>query len=102
MQTNPQVHDLLQINHASLGSRNMAEPSWVRKTMLDCPWVVVLRGQSTFGHIAVGVRGDRRSDRWAASCGKSLVRDIVRPEELLLRDGNAQRTPALRALWEMR
>jgi phosphoribosyl-dephospho-CoA transferase len=101
MQTNPQVHDLLQINHASLGSGNAAEPSWVRQTILDCPWVVVLRAQSAFGHIAVGVRGDRRSDRWAACCEKSLVRDIVRPEELLWRDRDAQRTPALRALQKM-
>jgi phosphoribosyl-dephospho-CoA transferase len=29
------------------------------------------------------------------------VREIVRPEELLLRDSGAQRTPALRALQEM-
>jgi phosphoribosyl-dephospho-CoA transferase len=99
---NPQVHDLLQINHASLGLGNVAEPSWVRQTILDCPWVVVRRSQPAFGHIAVGVRGDRRGDRWAASCEKSLVRDIVRPEQLLLLDSDARRRPALRALWEMR
>jgi len=76
---NPQVHDLLQINQASLGLGNAAEPSWVRQTMLDCPWVVVRRSQSAFGLIAVGVRGDNRSDRWAASCQKSLVRQIEDP-----------------------
>jgi phosphoribosyl-dephospho-CoA transferase len=101
MTNNPQVHDLLHINRASLGSGCAAEPSWVRQTLLDCPWVAVRRAQSAFGHIAIGVRGDRRSDRWAASCERSLVRDIVRPEELLLRDSDAQRTPALRALQEM-
>jgi phosphoribosyl-dephospho-CoA transferase len=98
---NPQVHDLLQIHPASLDSGCAAEPSWVRQTLLDCPWVVVRRAQLAFGLIAVGVRGDSRSDRWAASCEKSLVREIVRPEELLLRDSDAQRTPALRALQEM-
>jgi phosphoribosyl-dephospho-CoA transferase len=98
---NPQVHDLLQIHRGSVRSEFAAEPSWVRQTMLNCPWVVVRRAQSEFGHIAVGVRGDSRSDRWAASCEKSLVREIVRPEELLLRDSDAQRTPALRALQEM-
>jgi phosphoribosyl-dephospho-CoA transferase len=101
---NPQVHDLLQINRAPLGSGCAAEPSWVRQTMLDCPWVVVRRAQSAFGLIAVGVRGDSRRDRWAASCEKSLVREIVRPEELLLRDrtsNDVRRTPALRALQEM-
>ena len=101
MTSNPQVHDLLHINRASLGSGCAAEPSWVRQTLLDCPWVVVRRAQSAFGHIAVGVGGDSRSDRWAASCEMSLVREIVRPEELLLRDSDAQRTPALRALQEM-
>jgi phosphoribosyl-dephospho-CoA transferase len=101
MHSNPQVHDLLQIDRRSLISRCTGEPSWVKETLLECPWVVVRRAQSAFGHIAVGVRGDRRSDRWAASCEKRLVRDIVRPEELLLRDRKAQRTPALRALQEM-
>ena len=101
---NPQVHDLLQINRTSVSSGFANEPSWVRQTMLDCPWVVVRRAQSSFGRLAVGVRGDSRSERWAASCEKSLVREIVRPEELLLRDrtsNDVRRTPALRALEEM-
>ena len=101
---NPQVHDLLQINRTSVSSEFANEPSWVRQTILDCPWVVVRRVQSPFGHIAVGVRGDSRSDRWAASCEKSLVREIVRPEELLLRNRTStdvRRTPALRTLQEM-
>jgi len=101
---NPHVHDLLQVDRASVNSEFAAEPSWVRQTMLDCPWVVVRRVQPPFGLIAVGVRGDSRSDRWAASCEKSLVREMVRPEELLLRDrtsNDARRTPALRALQEM-
>jgi phosphoribosyl-dephospho-CoA transferase len=101
---NPQVHDLLQINRTSVSSGFANKPSWVRQTMLDCPWVVVRRAQSSFGRLAVGVRGDSRSERWAASCEKSLVREIVRPEELLLRDrtsNDVRRTPALRALEEM-
>jgi phosphoribosyl-dephospho-CoA transferase len=101
---NPQVHDLLQIHRASLDSGCAAEPSWVRHTLLDCPWVVVRRAQSAFALIAVGVRGDSRSERWAASCEKSLVSEMVRPEELRLRDrtsNGVRRTPALRALQEM-
>jgi phosphoribosyl-dephospho-CoA transferase len=101
---NPQVHDLLQINRTSVSSGFANEPSWVRQTMLDCPWVVVRRAQSSFGRLAVGVRGDSRSERWAASCEKSLVREIVRPEELFLRDrtsNDVRRTPALRALEEL-
>jgi phosphoribosyl-dephospho-CoA transferase len=51
--------------------------------------------------IAVGVRGDNRNERWAASCEKSLVREIVRPEELLHTATDVRRTPAIRSLPEM-
>jgi phosphoribosyl-dephospho-CoA transferase len=101
---NPQVHDLLQIDRASVNSEFAAEPSWVKQAMLECPWVVVRRAQATSGLIAVGVRGDSRGERWAASCNKSLVREIVQPHKLLLRDRNSndtRRTPALRALQQM-
>jgi phosphoribosyl-dephospho-CoA transferase len=104
MHSNPQVHDLLQIDRPSLISGCTGEPSWVRRALLDCPWVVVRRAQAASGLIAVGVRGDSRSDRWAASCEKSLVREMVRPEQLLVRDRTSNeipRTPALRALQEM-
>jgi phosphoribosyl-dephospho-CoA transferase len=95
------VHDLLQIDHASLSSECAAEPSWVRQTMLACPWVVVRRPQALAGFIAVGVRGKNRSERWAASCEMAMVTEIMRPEELLRTSSNVGRTPALRALQEM-
>jgi phosphoribosyl-dephospho-CoA transferase len=101
---NPLVHDLLQIDRASANPEFAADPSWVKQTMLDCPWVVVRRDQAASGLIAVGVRGDSRGERWAASCNKSLVRKIVRPDELLLRNrttNDTRRTPALRALQQM-
>jgi phosphoribosyl-dephospho-CoA transferase len=101
MHSNPQVHDLLHIDRPSLISGCTGEPPWVRRALLDCPWVVVRRAQAAPGLMAVGVRGDSRSERWATSCEKSLVREIVRPEDLLLRDCAARRTPALRALQEM-
>src|SRR5882757_3903073 len=99
-----EVHDLLQIDHASLNSECAAEPSWVRQTMLNCPWVVVRRSQAASDFIAIGVRGENRSERWAASCEKTMVREILRPEDLLLRDRNSndvRRTPARRALQAM-
>jgi phosphoribosyl-dephospho-CoA transferase len=98
---NPQVHDLLQIDYSSLSSGCGAEPSWVRQTMLNCPWVVVRRSQTASDFVAVGVRGENRSERWAASCEKSLVREIVRPEELLRTSSDVRRKPALRSLQEM-
>lgn len=104
MQSNPQVHDLLQIDRPSLISGCTREPSWVRRALLDCPWVVVRRAQAASERIPIGVRGDRRRERWAASCETKLVREIVRPEELLRLDhtsNDVRRTPALRALQEM-
>ena len=98
---NPQVHDLLRIDHASLNSGCAAEPSWVRQTMLDCPWVVVRRSQAASDFVAVGVRGERRSERWAASCEKTMVREIARPEELRRTSSDVRRMPALRSLQEM-
>src|SRR5882757_2448287 len=97
----PQVHDLLQIDPASIRPGCAAEPSWVRQTMLDCPWVVVRRSQTASDFVAVGVRGERRSERWAASCEKTMVREIARPEELRRTSSDVRRTPALRSLQEM-
>jgi phosphoribosyl-dephospho-CoA transferase len=99
MHSNPQVHDLLQINRPSLMCTG--EPSWVRQTLLECPWVVVRRAQAAPGLIAVGVRGNARSERWAANCERSLISKIVRPEELLP-SNDVRRTPARRALQQMK
>ena len=79
----PQVHDLLQIDPALPISGCVAEPTWVKKTLLGYPWVVVLRAQTLFHRIAIGVRGAARSERWGAFCDGSQVRTIVRPEQLL-------------------
>jgi phosphoribosyl-dephospho-CoA transferase len=104
MHSSPQVNDLLQIDRPSLISRCTGEPSWVGETLLECPWVVVRRAQAPSGLIAVGVRGNTRNERWAASCEQGLVSKIVRPEELLRRDrtsNDVRRTPARRILQEM-
>jgi phosphoribosyl-dephospho-CoA transferase len=61
--------------------------------------VVVLRAQTSFGRIAIGVRGAARSERWGAFCDGGKVRTIVRPEQLL---PSSCRTPALRTLYEIR
>ena len=98
----PQVHDLLRINRhiPKLGMRGR---TILGKTDNDR---LPLGGGSPFSScfwlIAIGVRGHSRSERWAAFCEKSLVRKIVRPEELLDRTSNdVRRMPALRTLQEM-
>src|ERR1700728_3838775 len=95
----PRVHDLLQIDPALLTSGCGAEPHWVQETLVVCPWVVVRRAQTSVGGIAVGVRGATRSELWGAFCHEKQVRTIAAPERLL---PSSCRTPALRALQEMR
>src|SRR5271170_6323101 len=95
----PWVHDLLQIDPALLTSGCGAEPHWVQETLVVCPWVVVRRAQTSFGRIAIGVRGAARSERWGAFCHEKQVRTIAPPEQLLL---SICRTPALRTLHEIR
>ena len=95
----PQVHDLLQIDPAFFPSGSLAEPRWVRATLIVCPWVVVRRAQPSFGQIAVGARGATRRERWGAFCDASQVRTIVHPEQLRF---SSRRTPALRALEKIR
>lgn len=96
---NPHVHDLLKIDPPFFPSRSLAEPHWVRATLIVCPWVVVRRAQPAFGQIAVGVRGATRRERWGAFCDASQVRTIVHPEQLRF---PSPRTRVLRALQKLR
>jgi phosphoribosyl-dephospho-CoA transferase len=90
------IHDLLEIDVARF-LREQATPRWVTASLQRIPFVVVRRGVEMDDAIPVGVRGARRSERWAASCHPSLVRRVLTPEELLDRR-IPDRMPALRAL----
>lgn len=100
----PQVHDLLRIDRDCLTAACVAQPSWVRESLITCPWAVVRRAQAPVGRLAVGVRGATRSERWGGFCAKSLISKIVRPAELLVlpqSSSRTPRTPALRVLQEV-
>jgi phosphoribosyl-dephospho-CoA transferase len=77
----PQVHDLIRTHPASF--KSMDAPAWVNKRLSDCPWVVVRRARAPTGMIAVGVRGDTRSERWGGVTHQNTVEQIVEPNELL-------------------
>jgi phosphoribosyl-dephospho-CoA transferase len=96
-----QVHDLLQVDPESVNPGCPAERAWVRDALVTCPWVVVRRDEAPEDHIAVGVRGATRGDRWGGFIAKDQIRGIARPEELLLLRRSSRyvpRTPALKAL----
>jgi|SRR5579859_1773899 len=100
MDRGPQVYDLLHIDRLSLVYTG--EPSWVRPAIMEWPWVVVRRAEAPPHLVAVGVRGNTRSERWATFCEKRLVRNLVRPQELLLCDRTPNNTPARRALQQLK
>jgi phosphoribosyl-dephospho-CoA transferase len=98
----PQVHDLLQIGSDAIDA--IAAPSWVRRTLSSCPWVVVRRARAPIDEVAVGVRGNTRSERWGGFLNKDFIRRVVTPAELLALAGSSPcvlRMPALRVLQEV-
>jgi phosphoribosyl-dephospho-CoA transferase len=91
------VHDLLQIDPDAIGE----SPARIKENLLRWPWVVVRRETDCGQHVAVGVRGASRNERWGGLVRRGSVRDILRPHELLLRS-RPLRTPALIALQQLR
>jgi phosphoribosyl-dephospho-CoA transferase len=76
-------------------------PEWVGERLRTIPFVVVRRGPATGPHIAVGVRGAERNQRWPTFCEPGVVKSIVTPPQLLGRASPGSRgnaAPALRSL----
>jgi phosphoribosyl-dephospho-CoA transferase len=95
------VHDLLHIDPHSL--LDGTAPSWVNQALSSCPWVVVRRARAPAGEIAVGVRGDTRSQRWGGFLSKDLIGKVVRPADLLFVEQSSipRFTPAMKVLQEV-
>ena len=87
------IHDLLEIDAQRFLHANSSAPAWVAESLAATPFVVVRRGPTVAGEIAVGVRGEARNQRWAGSCPESCVRRIVTPGELLTGVRLALRVP---------
>jgi phosphoribosyl-dephospho-CoA transferase len=97
-----QVHDLLQIDPHSVN--DISAPCWVKQALRSCPWAVTRRAQAPADEIAVGVRGNTRSERWGGFLKKNFINKMVRPAELLEFGRSATlitRTLAFRALREV-
>ncbi|WP_114395922.1 malonate decarboxylase holo-ACP synthase [Oleisolibacter albus] len=77
-------HDLLRLAaiDALIGTGPMPAtmPGWVRPALAAAPWVVVRRAPAPDGHIAVGVRGTARDERWAAWLPTRAVCEQCPPE----------------------
>lgn len=97
----PRPHDLLRLS----GARPLPAdaPPWARDALRAVPWVVVRRAAAPSGLIAVGVRGARRSERYAMAVDPDDVVNVVAPEHLATAVPRPDRDlPALRALRDIR
>jgi phosphoribosyl-dephospho-CoA transferase len=94
------VHDLLYLRSRTIHPACMTELPWVQMAMRRNPWVVVRRVNAPAGKVAVGVRGDDRSQRWGGMVDVSDVALIKRPFELRvsLAHDSRREVPALKAL----
>lgn len=101
---NPHVHDLLQLDRGSFDPDRIAAPDWAKETLRVCPWLVVRRAEAPEAHVAVGVRGTLRSERWGWFIRKDMICKIIRPAQLLeLVQSSAlsPRTPPFTALKQL-
>jgi phosphoribosyl-dephospho-CoA transferase len=73
-------HDLFRLCGAHVLPRDA--PPWASSVLSVAPWVVVRRPAAPMGRIAVGVRGTRRSERYATEVDPDDVREVVTPEDL--------------------
>lgn len=102
MKIRPQVHDLIRMDPGSIQS--IDAPDWVNRRLCYCPWAVVRRVRAPSGLIAVGVRGETRSERWGGYLPEHAVEQILEPSELLQISRTStgmQRTPPIRLLDEV-
>lgn len=79
------THCLLRIAGPDALASRAAPPPWLASELERAPWVVVRRAAPLDGRIAVGVRGRRRSERFAAWLDPAAVREWVDPLELAAR-----------------
>jgi phosphoribosyl-dephospho-CoA transferase len=104
MTAGPAVHDLLRLGPEVAGRLAGTAPGWVAAALGRAPWVVVRRARAAApGAVAVGVRGDSRSERWASELPLKAVAELLRPEGLLPRAAllpvrRTARIPALAVL----
>lgn len=75
-------HDLLHISGPNVLISQTTYPLWVLATLERAPYVVVRRQRATSGVVAVGVRGQARSERYAAFLPISAIKQQITPEQL--------------------
>jgi phosphoribosyl-dephospho-CoA transferase len=75
-------HDLLLIRHPEDLLSLTEQPPWVPAALAWAPYVVVRRTRAAAGLVAVGIRGQTRSERHAALLPLDAIRERITPEQL--------------------
>jgi phosphoribosyl-dephospho-CoA transferase len=75
-------HDLLEINSAEDLISHDALPEWAKSSLDAAPFVVVRRARAGPGFVAVGIRGFKRSERFAAFLPIDCIKRRITPEDL--------------------
>lgn len=99
------VHDLLEIESPSSAFDLSGAPDWVADSLSATPFVVVRRARVAANGIAIGVRGNSRSERWGGVLNAEFIKKIIAPFDLRGRSAYLSRDrckiPAMRSLIEL-
>ncbi|MFD2682437.1 malonate decarboxylase holo-ACP synthase [Bacillus seohaeanensis] len=76
-------HDLLEINSVSDLISYTPLPEWGEGSIEKSPFVVVRRARASEGLVAVGVRGSKRNERFAAFLPVDRIVRRITPEQLV-------------------
>jgi phosphoribosyl-dephospho-CoA transferase len=94
------VHDLLLMTSTEIAQTSQTEPAWVGPALQRYPWVITRRAIAPEDLIAVGVRGERREQRWGGFMRKDQIAKVIAPRHL--RSGMADEVrfglPAMQSL----
>lgn len=77
------VHDVIRIEGIeSILSENLL-PHWAELAIEKNPYVIVRRSHGVNGMIPVGIRGEERSQRFAAFVPEDKVESVIQPEQFV-------------------
>jgi phosphoribosyl-dephospho-CoA transferase len=76
-------HDLLKLKGLPSFLESTTYPDWVKASILHAPYVVVRRAPLEKNQVPVGIRGQSRSERFAAFLQMDEVEKVISPEMLV-------------------
>lgn len=75
-------HDLLKISSHHDIKSDTPLPEWAKESLSVSPFVVVRRAIAAEGQVAVGIRGENRSERFGAFLPIDFILERITPEQL--------------------